>query len=119
MIPDAEATCRTIALVGQLEAYDIKERAIHRYVMAQDVLPVDLPWRYPFDRELNKAEYRGLQINVHPLGRSTIYRWTIRDAGSKDPFTDSCWVVGRCDTPEEAMAAAEKTVGVLLREGGE
>lgn len=119
MIASAEANCRTISMIAQVKAYDVKQRGVHQWVMMFDVQPASVEWRRPVSRECNKAEYDGLLLSVHPLGVEGVFQWTIQPVDNKDPFIDSCWLVGRCDTLEEALLGAEKALGVLLKEAQE
>jgi hypothetical protein len=119
MIKNAEASCRTISMIAQVKAYDVKQRGVHQWVMMFDVQPASVEWRRPLSEEYNTAECDGLCLSAYRLGVEDVFRWTIQPVDNKSPFLDSCWLVGRCDTLEEAILGAEKALGVLLKEAQE
>jgi hypothetical protein len=114
-MPNIESICSEITVLSQIPASNIGEREVHRIVMESRHEPVSLPWQTPF-REYWVALHNDLLIKAVHMEVLGACRWTISAPPHNKIFISEALLVGRCDTLEDAVAGAEKAVGIIFGE---
>lgn len=114
-MPSIESICSEITALSQIPARDVGEREVHRIVMESRHEPVSLPWQTPF-REYWVALHNDLLIKAVYMDALGACRWTISAPPHNQVFISDALLVGRCDTLEDAVAGAERAVGIIFGE---